>query len=118
MHAVARMCASGVGAVLLGCATVPPGDTPPIPANDGSEFSFNGVVTARDNACYYDGVCTLTVNGITVTTMSGRRLGPAPVWGRMEGDPQVGSKVAVYCKRIGDACTLEGSETYFVRVLP
>ena len=118
MHAAARMGVSGLAAVLLGCTTLPRADTTPAPANDGTEFSFNGVVTARDNACYYDGVCTLTVNGTLVTTMSGRRIGPAPVWGRVEGDPQVGSKVAVYCKRIGDACTLDGSETYFVRVLP
>lgn len=119
MHVLARFTVMALSCAVLGCAAAPQATSPtPTPANDGTELSFNGVVRARDNACYYDGVCTLDVNGTRVTTMSGRRMGPAPVWGRVEGDPQVGSKVAVYCKRVGDGCTLDGSETYFVRVLP
>lgn len=107
-------------ALLSGCAATPPAATTPVPtpSNDGGSFSFNGVVTARDNGCHVDGVCTLTVNDTIVTTMSGRRMGAGPVWGRVEGDPQIGARVAVYCKRVGDHCTLDGSERYFVRVLP
>lgn len=99
---------------VMGCTTTPPAT----PANDGGTFSFSGVVKARDNGCFVDGVCTITVNDTVVTTMSGRRMGPAPIWGRVEGDPQVGTRVAVYCKRVNDDCTLEGSESFFIRVLP
>lgn len=86
-------------------------------SNDGT-ITFQGVVDARDNGCYVDGVCTLSIDDKVVTTMSGRRMGPAPIWGKVEGDPQVGSRVEVYCKRDAKGCTLDGSESYFVRVLP
>ena len=47
---------------------------------------FRGTVQAVDTGCYVDGVCTATVDGILVTTMSGERLNN-PVWGQPNADP-------------------------------
>ena len=45
----------------------------PSTSSDGSR-RFSGTVQAVDNGCFVDGVCTATVDGIVVTTMSGERL--------------------------------------------
>ena len=89
----------------------------PSTSSDGSR-RFSGTVQAVDNGCFVDGVCTATVDGIVVTTMSGERLNN-PVWGQPNSLPAVGQKVAVFCARTGPkACTLKGSTSYYLRVLP
>ena len=89
----------------------------PSTSSDGSR-RFSGTVQAVDNGCFVDGVCTATVDGIVVTTMSGERLNN-PVWGQPNSLPAVGQKVEVFCARTGaKTCTLKGSADYFLRVLP
>lgn len=88
-------------------------------ANDpAGTLRFSGTVLATDTGCYVDGVCTATVDGTVVTTMSGERLNN-PVWGQPNSLPAVGQKVEVFCARTGPkACTLKGSASYYLRVLP
>ncbi len=98
--------------VLLGlaaCAT-------PIPrAGADGVLQFSGTVSATDTSCYFDAVCTATVDGIVVTTMSGERLG-APVWGEPNSLPAVGTRVDVRCLSTGpQSCTLKGDRGYYIR---
>lgn len=79
---------------------------------------FRGTVQAVDTGCYVDGVCTATVDGIVVTTMSGERLNN-PVWGEPNALPEVGQRVDVHCLRTGaTTCTLKGSRDYYLRPSP
>lgn len=78
---------------------------------------FRGTVQAVDTGCYVDGVCTATVDGIVVTTMSGERLNN-PVWGQPNALPQVGQQVEVRCRSTGASrCTLKGDTGYYLRPL-
>ena len=98
---------------LSACTSAP--DTASDPAGT---LRFSGTVLATDTGCYVDGVCTVTVDGTVVTTMSGERLNN-PVWGQPNSLPAVGQKVEVFCARTGaKTCTLKGSADYFLRVLP
>lgn len=84
-------------------------------AATGEAMRFSGTVGATDTSCYFDAVCTATVDGIVVTTMSGERL-TNPVWGQPNALPQVGQRVDVHCLATGPAsCTLKGSTDYFIR---
>ncbi len=100
-------------AVFLGaCAT-----STPRPDADGV-MRFSGRVQAIDTGCHVDGVCSATVDGVMVVTMTGERLGP-PVWGSPNSLPPVGQRVAVRCRSTGPAaCTLKGDRGYYLRVLP
>ena len=94
--------------LLAACATAA--------GTDGAMW-FSGTVSAVQKDCFFDGVCTATVNGIVVTTMSGERLGN-PVWGQPNNLPEAGSKVEVHCFRTGaSSCTLKGDAGYFIRPL-
>lgn len=78
---------------------------------------FHGTVQAVGTGCYVDGVCTATVDGIVVTTMSGERLNN-PVWGQPNALPAVGQQVEVRCRSTGpSSCTLKGDTGYFLRAL-
>ena len=89
----------------------------PKPDMDGI-LQFSGTVAAIDESCHFDGVCTATVNGIVVTTMSGERLG-APVWGEPNSLPAIGQRVEVRCLSTGPrSCTLKGDRRHYLRVLP
>ncbi len=81
-------------------------------------MQFSGTVTAIDTGCHVDGVCTATVAGIVVTTMTGERLGP-PIWGQPNSLPAVGERVAVRClSTSANTCTLKGDHGYYLRVVP
>lgn len=100
-------------ASLSACAVAPA-----TPADPAGTLRFSGTVQATDTGCYVDGVCTATVDGTVVTTMSGERLNN-PVWGQPNSLPAVGRKVDVFCARTGPkACTLKGSTAYFLRERP
>ena len=89
----------------------------PSTSSDGSR-RFSGTVQAVDNGCFVDGVCTATVDGIVVTTMSGERLNN-PVWGEPNALPEVGQRVDVHCLSTGaTTCTLKGSRDYYLRPSP
>ncbi len=78
-------------------------------------LTFSGTVGAIDNSCHFDAVCTATVDGTVVTTMSGARLNN-PVWGRPNNQPAVGDRVEVRCLRTGaSTCTLKGDTGYYIR---
>ena len=95
-----------------GCATLAAR-----PAADGV-LTFGGVVTAIDTGCHVDGVCTATVAGIRVTTMTGERLNN-PIWGEPNSLPAVGQRVEIRCLSTGPAsCTLKGDRGYYLRVVP
>lgn len=105
--------AVSAAAALSACAV-----TPASPADPAGTLRFSGTVQTTDTGCYVDGVCTATVDGTVVTTMSGERLNN-PVWGQPNSLPAVGQKVAVFCAHTGPkACTLKGSTSYYLRVLP
>lgn len=92
------------------CTSAPPH------ADDPPSMRLSGTVRAVNNDCYVDGVCTVTVGTVMITTMSGRRLGPAPIWGQSDGQPALGQKVDAYCRRVqAHSCTLEGDPHYFLR---
>lgn len=79
---------------------------------------FSGRVQAIDTGCHVDGVCTATVDGVVVTTMTGERLGH-PVWGDPNSLPAIGQRVEVHCLSTGPAaCTLKGDRGFYLRVLP
>lgn len=85
----------------------------------GADVRLSGPATQVVNDCFFDAVCTVTVQGTQVTTMTGRRAGPPPVWGHSDGQPEVGQPVEVLCRRTGAAsCTLEGDARYYLRHLP
>lgn len=96
---------------LAACAT-------PSPKPDANGvLQFSGSVTAINPGCHVDGVCTATVAGVVVTTMTGERLG-LPIWGQPNSLPAVGERVEVRCLSTGAAtCTLKGDVGYFLRVL-
>lgn len=101
-----------IALLLSACASTEP--APVVPA-DGTVREFTGTVRAVDNGCFVDGVCTATVDGTVVTTMSGERLGN-PVWGQPNSLPQVGQQVEVRCRSTGpDSCTLKGDTGYYLR---
>ena len=103
--------ATVAGALLLGaCSSMPRADA-------NGLLQFEGTVQSVVNDCFFDGVCTVTVDGIVVTTMSGERLGN-PVWGQSDGQPQPGQRVGVRCRATGArSCTLRGDTGYFLRHL-
>lgn len=92
----------------------------PAPEHDPGEpgvREFRGTVQAVDTGCHVDGVCTATVQGTVVTTMSGERLN-TPVWGQPNALPAVGQQVEVRCLSTGPTtCTLKGSTAYYLRPL-
>ena len=98
--------------LLAACAS-----TSPQPDANGV-LTFSGQVQATDTGCYVDGVCTATVDGIVVTTMTGERLGQ-PIWGEPNSLPAVGQRVEIRCLSTGqNVCTLKGDRGYYLRVLP
>ena len=98
--------------MLTACAS-----TSPRPDANGV-LTFSGKVSAIDTGCYVDGVCTATVDGVVVTTMTGERLNN-PVWGEPNSLPAVGQRAEVRCLSTGpSSCTLKGSRDYHLRVLP
>lgn len=81
----------------------------------GGVLTFSGTVAAIENSCHFDAVCTATVDGIVVTTMSGERLNN-PVWGQPNSQPAVGDRVEVRCLKTGtQTCTLKGDTGYYLR---
>ncbi|MDO5609672.1 MAG: hypothetical protein Q4G62_02635 [Pseudomonadota bacterium] len=97
--------------LLAACASQPV--TPR--ADAAGEMHFFGVVEARRDDCYTDGVCNARVAGIDVITMSGQRI-PTPVWGHPNQQPEIGSRVEVYCLATGPrSCTLKGKTAYYLR---
>ncbi|MGY0505849.1 hypothetical protein [Luteimonas sp. e5] len=105
-----------LGSVLpAGCVTTP---TAPPHADARGELRFSGIVEARRDDCFFDGICSVHVAGIEVITMSGQRM-PIPVWGESRGQPELGSRVEVHCRQTAPGhCTLEGSRDFHLRVLP
>lgn len=98
--------------LLAACAS-----TSPSPDANGV-LTFSGQVKATDTGCYVDGVCTATVDGTVVTTMTGERMGP-PIWGEPNSLPEVGQRVEVRCLSTGPGtCTLKGDRGYYLRVVP
>ena len=98
---------------LTACAST--ASSPSAAATESGVREFTGTVRAVDNGCFVDGVCTATVDGTVVTTMSGERLGN-PVWGQPNSLPQVGQQVEVRCRSTGpDSCTLKGDTGYYLR---
>ena len=98
--------------LLAACAS-----TSPAPDANGV-LTLSGQVQATNTGCYVDGVCTATVDGVMVTTMTGERLGH-PVWGDPNSLPAVGQRVEVHCLSTGPAtCTLKGDRGFYLRVLP
>ena len=105
--------AVSAAAALSACAV-----TPASPADPAGTLRFSGTVQTTDTGCYVDGVCTATVDGTVVTTMSGERLNN-PVWGEPNALPEVGQRVDVHCLSTGaTTCTLKGSRDYYLRPSP
>ena len=98
--------------LLAACAS-----TSPAPDANGV-LTLSGQVQATNTGCYVDGMCTATVDGVVVTTMTGERLNN-PVWGEPNALPEVGQRVDVHCLRTGaTTCTLKGSRDYYLRPSP
>lgn len=95
-----------------GCASAPR------PGEDGT-LHLQGAASTVVNDCHFDGVCTVTVQGVVVTTMAGFRSDPAPVWGQSSGQPTPGQQVEVWCRKTGPrSCTLQGNPAYYLRAVP
>ena len=110
---ILRRVAAAIAVVLLAgaCASAPKPDA------DGV-LLLRGPATAVVNDCWFDGICTVTVQGVVVTTMAGFRSQPAPVWGASSGQPEVGSEVEVRCRSTGArSCTLLGSTAHYLRAV-
>lgn len=98
---------------LTACAST--ASSPSTAATGSGVREFRGTVQAVDTGCYVDGICTATVDGTVVTTMSGERLNN-PVWGQPNALPEVGRQVEVRCRSTGPStCTLKGDSGYYLR---
>jgi hypothetical protein len=99
---------------------------PPAAQATGEE-KFTGTLTEVRFGCAADGSCDAVVDG-TKTVHFGhdtRAQGPT-TWGNTEEifelmeDPKhgAGRRVEVFAKKVEDGYTLQGSEAYYIKVLP
>jgi peptidoglycan hydrolase-like protein with peptidoglycan-binding domain len=100
---------------------------PPAHDNDAETVTFEGEIEAVSTACFYDAVCSVTIDGNVVVLLAGLRMDPPPV-GSLIGvdsigdlEDEIGSKAKVYAAIVEDDSdadyTLYGSTKYYVEVL-
>ncbi len=80
-----------------------------------SFVTFSGTVTARNNGCTHDDVCTVSVDGKVIVTGSGLTADPdANVYGTTDADLRIGDKVSVKARSTDYGLTLQGCEDCYV----
>ena len=88
---------------------------------------FEGTVSAVDTSCFFDGICSVTVDGKRViVVMGGRRIDPLPEVGMLKGvesigdvEAHIGERAAVYAEKTAEGdYTIYGSAEYYVEILP
>lgn len=92
---------------------------------DSTTVKFKGVITNVKNECWSDGICSVEVNGkwwiiITegLTENIHKEHGQTIGIQFTKDNESIGKKVAVYAKiRNSNKLTLEGSKTYYVKVI-
>ncbi|MDB5225529.1 MAG: hypothetical protein JWL87_481 [Candidatus Adlerbacteria bacterium] len=87
--------------------------------------TFTGKISAVDTSCFFDGVCSITVDGKKVIVASGMRISPPPL-GTLKGvesigdvEKEIGSTAKVYAapaSQEGYDYTLYGSTDYYLQV--
>ena len=93
---------------------------------DSTLGTFSGIITAVDTSCFFDGICSVTINNTKVILVQGGRgLPPTTKVGKLIGV----HSVADLEKRIGDHAnvyaginlegtrTLYGNTNYYVEVI-
>lgn len=91
---------------------------------------FTGTISESDTGCFVDGICKIKVNGTWVILATGERMPTNPpvesgvllgldgISPASIGDMSVGRSVEVYAaKTTGGDLTLQGKNTYYVKLL-
>jgi hypothetical protein len=77
--------------------------------------TFSGTVTARNNGCAHDDICTVTVDGRTIVTGGGLTADPnANTYGVMDNDLRIGDKVSVKARSTDHGLTLQGCQDCYI----
>ncbi len=81
----------------------------------GSFATFSGTVTARNNGCAYDDVCTISVDDKIIVTGGGLTADPnANIYGTTDNDLRIGDKVNVKARSTDLGLTLQGCKDCFI----
>ena len=95
--------------------------TPPEPNTTSDTKTFSGILEDVNTGCFADGECYVSVSGVHVTTLLGRRQ---EVVGRVIGVPGfgdlenfIGEQVEVNAKKLADGTyTLYGNEGFYIKL--
>jgi hypothetical protein len=91
------------------------------PTAQASTTTFSGILEEVNTGCFADGECFVSVSGVHVTTLVGRRQevvgGVVGVLGFGDLENFVGEEVEVYAKKLTDGTyTLYGSEDFYIKL--
>lgn len=87
---------------------------------------FEGTISAVDTSCFFDAICSVTIDGKRVIVIiGGRRIDPLPEVGNLIGvesigdvESRIGDKASVYAEKTAEGdYTLYGSSEYYIEVL-
>jgi hypothetical protein len=92
----------------------------------GEPRVFTGKIESVRTDCFFDGVCSVTIDGKEVVILTGERLGPSRQVGSLKGvesigdlENEIGSEARVYASEVKKDAdyTLYGSNDFYVQVL-
>ena len=89
-----------------------------------TDSRWTNKITAVDDSCKFDGICSMTIGGVRVITTMGRMAGTdiEPL-GQIIGlngvyNKQIGKTANVYARKLSSTeFTLYGSENFFIEIL-
>jgi len=92
-------------------------NTPSPTPMQGAFAEFEGKVTALNNSCNHDDVCSVTVDGKPIITRNGLSANEqSNTYGVVDADLAIGDKVKVKAVNKGGGMTLQGcSDCYITR---
>lgn len=77
--------------------------------------TLSGTVTARNNGCAHDSICTVSVDGRVIVTGGGLAADPnANIYGTADNDLRIGDKVRVKARTTDHGLTLQGCPDCYV----
>ena len=104
-----------------------PTDTPKSKMVTGSDLeTFSGTITAVDTGCFYDAICSVSVDGKKIVLVKGGRgLPPDTVVGKLIGvesigdlESKIGKHANVYAGVIAEGeYSIYGNDKYYVEVI-
>lgn len=93
--------------------------------NTSIKPTFTGKIESVDTSCFFDAVCSVTIDGKKVILVVGRTINPPEVSGLLKGvesigdlEGKIGEKASVYAKKTTEGdYTIYGDANYYVEVL-